>query len=90
MAQITVERVADDTFEVTVSEGGAATTHTVTASRDTVDDLGGGTDAADLVDASFRFLLDREPKGSILPSFDLTVIGRYFPEYPDAIGDYLG
>jgi hypothetical protein len=30
---------------------------------------------------SFLFLLEREPKESILRSFDLTVISRYFPEY---------
>ena len=30
---------------------------------------------------SFRFLLEREPKESILRSFDLTVISRYFSEY---------
>ncbi len=34
-----------------------------------------------LVDRSFRFLLAREPAGSILRSFDLTEIGRYFPEF---------
>jgi hypothetical protein len=27
------------------------------------------------------FLLEREPKESILGQFDLPVIGRYFPEY---------
>jgi hypothetical protein len=26
-------------------------------------------------------LLEREPKESILTRFDLSVIGRYFPEY---------
>jgi hypothetical protein len=30
---------------------------------------------------SFEFLLAREPKESILRSFDLPVIGRYFPEF---------
>jgi hypothetical protein len=34
-----------------------------------------------LVEASFVFLLEREPPQSILRSFDLTDIGRYFPEY---------
>jgi len=35
----------------------------------------------DLVKRSFEFLLEREPPGSILKSFDLAVIQRYFPEY---------
>jgi hypothetical protein len=34
-----------------------------------------------LVEASFRFLLEREPREAILRRFDLPVIGRYFPEY---------
>ena len=31
------------------------------------------------------FLLEREPKESILGSFELPVIERYFPDYPTAI-----
>ncbi len=34
-----------------------------------------------LVRKSFEFLLEREPKESILSTFDLMVISRYFPEY---------
>jgi hypothetical protein len=39
------------------------------------------TEPTDLVRRSFDFLLEREPKESILRSFELPVIGRYFPEY---------
>ncbi len=42
---------------------------------------GGKAGPEALVTESFRFLLEREPKESILGSFDLTLIGRYFPEY---------
>jgi len=42
-------------------------------------------DPVRLVRASFEFLLEREPKESILRSFDLPVIGRYFPEYETEI-----
>jgi hypothetical protein len=41
----------------------------------------GATEPDDLVRRSFAFLLEREPRTSILRSFDLPVIGRYFPEY---------
>ena len=41
----------------------------------------GAPDAAALVRASFDFLLEREPAGSILPRFDVTVIERYFPQW---------
>jgi hypothetical protein len=42
-------------------------------------------DPTDLVRRSFAFLLEREPKESILSSFDLMVISRYFPEYEAGI-----
>ena len=38
-----------------------------------------------LVKNSFKFLLEREPKESILSEFDLKQIGDYFPEYEDEI-----
>ena len=43
------------------------------------------TDPTDLVERSLSFLLEREPPASILRTFDLTVIGRFFPEYEAAI-----
>ena len=42
-------------------------------------------DPNDLVRRSFDFLLARESKESILSTFDLTVIARYFPEYESEI-----
>jgi len=42
-------------------------------------------DVERLVAETFRFLLEREPVSSILPSFDLDVVARYFPEYPEEI-----
>jgi hypothetical protein len=42
------------------------------------------------VEASFEFMLEREPRESILREFDLPLIGRYFPEYPRVIGERLG
>jgi hypothetical protein len=35
----------------------------------------------DLIKKSFQFLLEREAKESILRSFNLKMIKRYFPEY---------
>ena len=45
----------------------------------------GTADPTDLVRRSFAFLLDREPPSSILRTFDLLEIGRYFPEYEASI-----
>jgi hypothetical protein len=41
----------------------------------------GASEPSLLVRRSFEFLLSREPKESILTSFALSVIARYFPEY---------
>jgi len=40
----------------------------------------------ELVKKSFEFLLAREPKESILRSFNLKIISNYFPEYEKEIG----
>ncbi len=89
MTEITVEPEGDQTYRVTVTETGSSTTHEVTASPADLDQLSGGADPEKLIEASFRFLLDREPKESILRRFDLSVISHYFPEYPSRIAEYL-
>ena len=43
----------------------------------------------DPLEAAFRFLLDREPKESILQRFDVEIIGRYFPEFERELPRYL-
>jgi hypothetical protein len=69
-------------FQVTVRERGSESRHRVTLRKADYERLAGGKASPEaLVTESFRFLLEREPKESILRSFDLTVIGRYFPEY---------
>lgn len=88
MAEITVEPLGDEAYRVTVEEAGSTSTHEVTVSSDEVVGLS-DVSTEKLIEASFRFLLDREPKESILPRFDLGVISRYFPEYRSRIGDYL-
>ena len=89
MNEITVEPAGGDTYQVAVTENGSSTTHDVTVSPADLDRFGGGGTPEKLIEASFRFLLDREPKESILGRFDLSLIFRYFPEYPMRIADYL-
>lgn len=89
MAEIEVAPLGDSKFRVVVAAHGSKTSHVVTvgpAEQVLVDD---GVADEELVVASFRFLLDRESKESIMSTFDLSVISRYFPEYPSLIGDYL-
>ena len=56
----------------------------------TCDRLTAGKHTLELcLEAAFRFLLDREPKESILSRFDVTVISRYFPEFEQELPRYL-
>ena len=82
---IAIRKLSDDVFEVTVVEI-STTAHTVTISDQSLNDL---TDKkvtkTQLLEFSFNFLLDREPNTSILSSFDINVISRYFPDYRDEV-----
>jgi hypothetical protein len=93
MANIEVKRTDHDDkyeFQVTVREGRRETRHRVTLRKTDYQELAAGkASPEDLVAESFRFLLEREPKESILRSFDLMVIGRYFPEYRHEIAKRL-
>lgn len=81
MAEITVHPIGGGRFSVRVEDGGSATEHHVTVSRDDLERLGSGRTPDAFVRDCFAFLLEREPKDSILRSFDVSAIGRYFPEF---------
>ena len=63
---IDVKRTAGDEpleFDVTVSEGGGESRYHVSMTRETYERLSAGTATPEvLVEAAFRFLLDREPR----------------------------
>jgi len=87
---IRVSKVGDGQYEVTVEQR-STTTHAVRVSQDYYQSLTGGTVSCEgLVEKSFAFLLERESNTSILPSFDLPVIGRYFPEYERTMKSQFG
>ncbi|MEX1194420.1 MAG: hypothetical protein WD904_14305 [Dehalococcoidia bacterium] len=84
MPEITVassETAEGWVFDVRVSEDGKETKHQVWLTRAHHDRLASSAQPEELVRASFEFLLQREPKESILNSFELTEISRYFPNY---------
>ena len=86
--QVTTRTGSDGwTATVVVTEpDGSSSRHEVTIARAVLERLApGANEPDDLVRRSFVFLLAREPKESILRSFDVAVIGRYFPEYERAI-----
>ncbi len=90
MAGITVTETASGgggfEYEVVVKEGGSQTSHKVRLGKEYYEVLTEGRTSPDvLVKKSFEFLLENEPKEAILGSFDLSVIERYFPEYPGVI-----
>jgi hypothetical protein len=83
MAQPTVTREADGTFQVQTPAG---TSHQVSVPAGFPARLGcSHVDPGELVRASFEFLLEREPATSILRQFSLDVISQYFPIYPAEI-----
>jgi hypothetical protein len=90
---IEVQRIGEGdplNFEVVVREGEGETRHLVTMSREMCDRLTADKHTPErCLEAAFRFLLDREPKESILERFDVTVISRYFPEFERELPRYL-
>ena len=85
MATITAAHITGSTYRVTVDEGGDRTTHEVTVTPQHIERYAPGTTPERLLEASFEFLLEREPKEAIMARFDLPVIERYFPEYARTI-----
>lgn len=87
---ITVEPIDKTRFRVTV-EGRTTTTHEVTLSPAYYEKLTGKRVSPQLlIEKSFAFLLERESNTSILRSFELPVIGTYFPEFERTIRTMLG
>jgi hypothetical protein len=81
-SRIEVQKIDTSRFRVRVIEAGSETSHDVTVSHGDCTNLANGKiEPEELVRRSFEFLLEREPKESILERFDLSVISRYFPEY---------
>ena len=82
---ISIKKRTDDVFVVTVADG-MTTTHTVTVTDKSFTDLtDNNVTKTQLLEFSFNFLLDREPNTSILSSFDINVISKYFSDYKDEV-----
>ena len=89
---ITVTRRAGDdplVFDVVVGEAGGVSRYRVTLTRADLARLVGARPPERLIEAAFRFLLEREPKESILARFDVSVIARYFPEFERELPRYF-
>jgi len=80
LARIEVKHSAGDEWLVSIKST-VTTHHRVRVAKKDIERLAGGRSAEELLQESMRFLLEREPNTSILPSFDLPLIERYFPGY---------
>jgi hypothetical protein len=81
---IEVKHAVGEEWMVTI-QGAVTTHHRVRVTKTDLDRLAEGKPTEALLQESFRFLLEREPNTSILGSFELPLIGRYFPEYETEI-----
>lgn len=85
-ATIQVERKDPGRFRVTVMEGGRQSEYLVSLKPGYYEKLTmKQIPEEELIESSFRFLLERESRQSILREFDLPVIGQYFPDYENEI-----
>ena len=82
---IKVEKKSQQEFTVKVEEK----EYNVGLDDEYWQDLTGGKIAKEeLIKKSFEFLLEREPKESILSRFNLRIINQYFPEFEEEIRTY--
>ena len=85
---ILIKELSDVEFQVIIQEKNSSS-HNVTLTDDTLQDLTNGkVSKKELIEFSFKFLLEREPNTSILSSFELSVISGYFSEYRKTVKEW--
>lgn len=90
MAEIQIQKTGENeegfAFSVAIEEAGSRSTHQVTLSRRDLRELGVETESPDqFVRRCLEWLLEREPKESILARFDVREISQYFPRFSEEI-----
>ena len=79
--ELLIAELSKDKFEITV-KANQITKHLVCVTDEMLFNLTKNKiSKKELLNFSFNFLLERETNTSILSSFDITVISKYFPEY---------
>ena len=85
---ILIKELSGEEFKVTVNAKNP-TSHNVNLTDDTHQNLTDGkVSKKELIEFSFKFLLERELNTSILSSFELSVISSYFPEYIKTVKEW--
>ena len=83
---IEVKKKSQEEFVVTVEEGGTSKEYVVTLEDSYYQDLTQGKiTKEELIEKSFKFLLERESKESIFSKLNLKIIKGYFPEFEGEI-----
>jgi hypothetical protein len=78
------------TFDVIVGDLRGESQHRVTIEANEAERWAKlGAEPSRCAEAVMRFLLDREPRESIMSAFDMGVVRRYFPEFDEAFPRYL-
>ena len=86
---ILIKELSSDEFEVTVNEI-KTTIHKVNLSDNVYKKLTKEKiNKKKLIEFSFKFLLERESNTEILPTFELSIISNYFPEYINSINERI-
>jgi hypothetical protein len=83
--QIEIAQQSPNTYLVTITEGPSETTHSVTITAAERAKYAPAATPESLLRASFEFLLEREPKESIMRQFSLSTIESYFADYPSGL-----
>ena len=85
---ILIKELSGEEFQVTVNAKNP-TSHNVILNDDIHQNLTNGkVNKKELIEFSFKFLLEREHNTSILSSFELSVISGYFPEYRKTVKEW--
>ena len=82
---IDIKQDSDDIFIVTVSDKDS-TSHNVKVTDKMLNEITNNRITKySLIEFSFNYLLDRESSTSILSSFNIEVISRYFSDYREEV-----
>jgi len=90
--EIELEKIEEDpwVFQVTLLEDDTNLgEYVVSMSGEEYRRYAGSEEPGEVVQASLRFLLDREAPEMILDRFSLSQIEGFFPEYPSKLPSYL-
>ena len=86
--ELLITELSVDKYEITV-KADQLTKHIVTVTDQMLLNLTNNKiSKEELLNFSFNFLLERETNASILSSFNLVVISKYFPEYIVEVKNY--